>query len=227
MAARTSAGPLLRVINFHNTARGAETTLRQQLTDLAGRYETIGLQGLHDLFDGKRWTGSRPPLALVFYEGYANNATVAAPILDELELTGWFFLPTAFLDVPPAEQETFALAHDIGLVEEEMGAERLAMTWDEVAALSRRHVIAAHTANHEQIDRIGTQEDIHREIVRPYEQILATTGRPPAATAFLYGAPVDGYPEIERLLVDIGYAFVFSNLKLQRLAAPSTPSRSV
>jgi peptidoglycan/xylan/chitin deacetylase (PgdA/CDA1 family) len=216
-SAWTPAWPLLRVINYHNTAKSAEDALRSQLADVASQFDTIGLDDLHTLSSGRPWTGARPPLALVFYEGYANHATVAAPVLDELGLTGWFFLPTAFLDVPSGEQEAFAGLHDLGLVEEEFGAERIAMTWDDVAALSRRHVIAAHTATHERIDNIRIDADIRRELIAPYEKIRDVTGRPPAATAFLYGASIDGYPTIERILTETGYPFVFSNTKLQRL----------
>ncbi len=218
-AAELPCGPLLRVVNFHNTAKSSERTLKAQLTHLGEHFETIGPNELHDLFSGQPWPGTRPPLALVFYEGYANNATVAAPLMDELGLTGWFFLPTAFMDVPPSRQEAFAEEHHIGLVEEEIGADRIAMTWQEVADLARRHAIAAHTATHEQIARLRTEEDLQREIVQPYEKILEATGHPPAATAFLFGSPVDDYPEVENALKETGYSFVFSNTKLQRLAA--------
>jgi peptidoglycan/xylan/chitin deacetylase (PgdA/CDA1 family) len=218
--AEIADGRLLRVVNFHNTPVSLAGNLRDHLRALARDFETIGYDQFEALVHTGTWHGPKPPVVLVFYEGYANHASVAAPLLDELGLTGWFFIPTAFPAVPPEEQMAFAEAHNLGIVAEERNAARLALTWEEVAELACRHVIAAHTASHEELDAIVSTDDIEREIVEPYRTILRVTGRPPAATAFLYGAPVDHHPAVEAALKETGYRFVFSNTKLQRLAPP-------
>lgn len=215
--ARLAAGRLLRVVNFHNTPLGAAASLRAHLEELARDFLLIDFEQFDELFATGVWRAERPPLVAVFYEGYANNATVAAPILDELGLTAWFFIPTVFPDVPLAEQRAFAEAHSIDLVEEELGAERLAITWDEVAAVSERHVVAAHSGTHERIENIRTEEELEREIFRPYQQILSVTGRPPAATAFLGGSSMGNTPVVDDALRAAGYRYVFSNAKVQRL----------
>jgi peptidoglycan/xylan/chitin deacetylase (PgdA/CDA1 family) len=217
--ASVDAGRVLRVVNFHNTAAGAAGNLRSHLEHLRRDFVTIGRDELDELFQTGRWHGERPPVLPVFYEGYANHAAVAAPILDELDITAWFFIPTVFVDVPLAEQEAFADAHSIDLVEEERGATRLALTWDEIADLSKRHVIAAHTGTHERIDRIRTDEDLEREIFGPYRQILAVTGQAPIATAFLGGSGIGHTPRVDAAVREAGYPYVFSNSRLQRLAS--------
>ena len=101
----------------------------------------------------------------MFYEGYRNSATVAAPLCDEFELTGWFPIATSFVDCDPEHQEAFARAHWISLVEEDTQGGRIAMNWDEVHDLSKRHVIYPHTAHHEGFDTVLSDDDIEREVV--------------------------------------------------------------
>src|SRR4029077_13741922 len=101
-----------------------------------------------------------PGLIPVFYEGYRNSATVAAPSCERVGLTGWFPVATQFISTPVAQQEAFARAHWISLVEEDLRGERIAMTWDEVATLSRRHEIYPHTASHEGFDTIHDAADL-------------------------------------------------------------------
>jgi peptidoglycan/xylan/chitin deacetylase (PgdA/CDA1 family) len=219
-----AAGRLLRVVNFHNTAAGAAPGLRRHLEQIRADFVPIGFDELDELFRTGEWHADRPPVLAVFYEGYANHAAVAAPLLDELGLTGWFFIPTVFVDVPLAAQESFAHAHSIDLVEEEHGAARLALTWPEIAQLAQRHVIAAHTGTHERIDAITTEDDLEREIFGPYRRILQVTGRPPAATAFLGGSGVGHTPLVDAALRAAGYRYVFSNSRLQRLSAARIPA---
>ena len=211
------AGQLIRVVNFHNTAAGAADALHQHLARLGRDYACIGLGELDQIFATGQWQEDRPPLLPVFYEGYANHAAVAVPILDELGMTGWFFVPTVFVDCPPADQRAFADAHSIELVEEEASAERLAMTWDEIAGLAERHVIAAHSGTHEQASRITSRDDLEREIFGPWRAITEVTGRPPAATAFLGGSALGASPIVDQAVRAAGYRYVFSNTKIQRL----------
>jgi hypothetical protein len=210
-------GRLVRVVNFHNTAAGAATALRTHLERLNAEFSCISLSEFDGIFATGEWHGDRPPLLPVFYEGYANHASVAAPILDELGMTGWFFIPTMFIDTPVAQQREFAQSHSIGLVEEEAGAKRLAMTWDEIADLSRRHVVTPHTGTHEEIGRIISDEDLDREVFGPFRSMRQATGHPPPATAFLSGQPLGEHPPVDHAIRKTGYRYVFSNTRVQRL----------
>ena len=133
---------------------------RKELAGFARDYAPVTLDDLDRLFETGTWHKDKPGLIPVFYEGYRNSATVAAPLCDEFGLTGWFPIATSFVDCDPEHQEAFARAHWISLVEEDTQGGRIAMNWDEVHDLSRKHVIYPHTAHHEGFDTVLSDDDI-------------------------------------------------------------------
>lgn len=104
-----------RTVNYHNTLAKDRLPIRDQLTRLAARFQTIALHepaALHELaalVAGEPWSHPRPPLLLVFYEGFRNHIDVAAPLLAELGLKGIFCLIPGFNDAPSATQFAFGL----------------------------------------------------------------------------------------------------------------------
>lgn len=213
-----AAGAHLRVVNWHNTPASGRARLRAELAAYLRRYDPVTPDDLDRLVDTGRWARDRPGVLIAFYDGYRNNVDVAAPVCDELGLTAWFFPPTAFLDVPPEEQHAYADAHDITLVPEERGQDRVAMTWDELAVVSRRHVVAAHTANHATLASLVTPADVAREVTDPVRRLAELTGRTPPAAAFLYGRPFDPTAPGWRGAVDAGVRYAVSNTAVQRIA---------
>lgn len=213
-----AAGAFLRVVNWHNTPHEERGKLRAELTWYLKRYEPILPADLDRFFDTGDWNRSKPGFIPVFYDGYLNNATVAAPVCDELGISAWFFPPTAFLSVPNEEQEAYANGHNIDLVAEERSQPRLAMTWDQLAQISRRHVVAAHTANHAQAINIATPEDVQREVLDPVRQIEAVTGTRPPAFAWLFGTPFAAESLAGQALLTAGIRYAVSNTAYQRIA---------
>lgn len=212
------AGQFLRVVNWHNTPESARTTLRRELAWYLDRFDPVLPADLDRYFDTGTWSLARPGFIPVFYDSYLNHATVAAPVCDELGLTAWFFPPTTFLSVPPDEQEAYADAHNIDLVAEERGQPSLAMSWDDLERISRRHVIAGHTANHEQVVTIRTPADVEREIMEPLRRIEAVTGQAPTAFAWLYGRSFDADTLAGQALLEAGVRYAVSNTAYQRIA---------
>ncbi|MYT69181.1 MULTISPECIES: polysaccharide deacetylase family protein [unclassified Streptomyces] len=209
------SGQYLRVVNYHNTPHADTDKIRGELSELAEHFSAVTLDDL-DLFRSTgRWHKNRPGVIPVFYEGYRNNAEVAAPLAEEAGLTAWFFICTAFLDVPVADQYDYANAHDIDLVQENEKGERLAMTWDDVAALSRRHVVTPHTANHAEAASLHTDLDLQREIFEPKRRMDAVTGQDAASTAFLWGTPYGANPAVDAALREAGYRYQFGNTMIQ------------
>ncbi|MGE6737229.1 polysaccharide deacetylase family protein, partial [Streptomyces sp. NPDC059900] len=180
------SGQYLRVVNYHNTPHADTDKIRGELKTLAEHFSAVTLEDLDQFRTTGRWHKSRPGVIPVFYEGYRNNAEVAAPLAEEAGLTAWFFICTAFLDVPVADQYDYANAHNIDLVQENAKGERLAMTWDDVAELSRRHVVTPHTANHAEAASLHTGADLEREIFEPKRRMDEVTGQDAACTAFLW-----------------------------------------
>ncbi|WP_407562863.1 polysaccharide deacetylase family protein [Streptomyces sp. 184] len=211
-------GRYLRVVNYHNTPASMAGELRAELTAYADSFASVTLADLDAFYATGEWPLDRPAFVPVFYEGYLNTATVAAPICDELGITAWFPVITRFIDCPVPQQRAFADAHHITLVEEERAAERLAMTWDQVAQLAERHVVTPHTGSHEEIAKVVTAEDYEREIFAPRRAVERVTGREAPAFVWLYGSPYGTSPDHDRAVRDAGYRYQISNTMIQRIA---------
>ncbi len=210
-------GHFLRVVNYHSTPRSDAAELEQELRRFAEIYAPVTLDDLDRYVDTGTWHLDRPGLIPVFYEGYRNSYSVAAPLLHELGLTGWFPIATAFVDCDPAHQEAFARAHWIALVEEDQTGGRIAMDWNEVRELAARHVILAHTASHEGYDTVFTDADLHREVVEPGRRILEMTGRPAAGFVWLHGSSFGHQERHDHAVRDAGYRYQFSNTMIHRI----------
>ncbi|WP_308798855.1 polysaccharide deacetylase family protein [Agromyces silvae] len=210
-------GHLIRVVNYHSTPRGARDELAKELAGFARDYAPVTLDDLDRLFETGTWHKDKPGLIPVFYEGYRNSASVAAPLCDELGLTGWFPIATSFVDCDPAYQEAFARAHWISLVEEDTKGGRIAMSWDEVADLSTRHVVFPHSANHVGYDATLSDEEIEREVVGSKRQLEAVTGQPAPAFVWLHGSSYGQSPRHDRAVKDAGYRYQFANTMIHRV----------
>lgn len=212
-----AAGKFLRVVNWHNTPSVGRAQLRAELASYAERYVPVLPGDLDRLMETGRWTATKPGYIPAFYDGYANQASVAAPVCDELGLTAWFFPLTGFLSTPPEHQRAYANGHDIDLVDGERDQPALAMTWDELEVVSRRHVVCAHTANHAQAQHVVTPADVEREVLEPVRTITALTGTRPPAFAWLFGAPFDPSSVAGAALLSAGIRYAVSNTAYERI----------
>ncbi|HZZ95815.1 MAG TPA: polysaccharide deacetylase family protein [Jatrophihabitantaceae bacterium] len=215
-----AAGRFVRVVNYHNTPASGSDQLRAELAGYAERFESITLDDLDGFFATGTWRSDRPGLMAVFYEGYRNSAEVAGPICDDLGLTGWFPICTAFVDCPAAEQEVFARSHHIGLVPEDLdrAGERIAMSWDEIADLSTRHVVTPHTAAHVGINDTAGDDDLEREVIEPKRRMDAVTGQSAPAFAWLHGTRWGMSERHDRAVRAAGYRYLISNTMIHRIS---------
>lgn len=210
-------GHFVRLVNYHWTSPRGADALRAELRSLSRRYQSVGLRDLDTFSDTGRWPLERPGFIPVFYEGYRNSAEVAAPICEEFGITGWFPVCTGFIDTPVEEQEYFARSHYIGLQDDELDDGRIAMSWDDVARLSERHVVLPHTASHVGIIDVSTDEDLQREVLEPKRRMDAVTGQSAPAFAWLWGSPYGVSEKHDRAVLDAGYRYQISNTMIQRL----------
>ena len=213
------AGRFIRVVNYHNTPSSGRDKLAAELAAYAQRFASVDLRDLDEFYATGRWRPGRPGFLPVFYEGYRNGVEVAAPVCEELGITGWFMICTGFVDCPVPEQEAFARAHWIGLGPEDLArrGERLAMTWDEIARLSRRHVVAPHTASHDGVADVITDEDVEREIVEPKRAMDAVTGQSAPAFAWMLGTPWGASDRHDRAIRRAGYRYLIGNTMIHRI----------
>lgn len=217
--AAVASGRFLRVVNYHNTPRAGREELRAELESYAKRFVCVTLDELDEFFETGRWRSERPGFIPVFYEGYRNSHDVAAAVCDELGLSAWFPICTGFVDCAVEEQEAFARSHHIGLVAEDLAqpGQRLAMTWDEIAALSERHVVTPHTASHDGISDVVTDDDLVREVFEPKRLMDAVTGQSAPAFAWLHGTPWGANERHDEALRAAGYRYQISNTMLHRI----------
>ncbi|WP_162308262.1 polysaccharide deacetylase family protein [Segeticoccus rhizosphaerae] len=213
-----NAGKVLRLVNWHNTPQSQRAVLKAELGWYLDRYHPLLPEDLDRFIETGRWHLPKPGFIPVFYDSYLNNATVAAPVCDELGLTAWFFPITGILDVPPEEQTAYAEANHFTILAEEREQDRVAMNWDDLAVIAQKHVIAAHTAHHASAAAIVTPEDVEREITTPIRQIEDLTGVKPPAFAFLYGTPPDPDTAAGSAVLASGVRYATTNTSYLRIA---------
>lgn len=211
-------GNVLRVVNYHSTPARLADLVAQEIADYAARYCPVGPADVRRFLDTGRWDTPRPPLVLGFFDGFRNNAEVAAPVCDRVGATAWFHLPTHFLDASSRDQPDFAHRHVIRVAPEEVvRGERLAMTWDDVADLAERHAVGAHTATHATEAAVLDAAAVEREVSGPLRRVAQVTGRPADAFTWLGGTPFDATSDAGRVIADAGVPWFVSGLALERL----------
>lgn len=215
-----AGGNHVRVVNFHATPVASAPSLRRELAALAERYAPVGVADLDAFFATGRWPTGRPGVLPVFYEGYREGLEVVAPLLDEVGLTGWFFVCTGWVDTPAADQEAYSYAHHLGATPADAGRDRLAMTWEEIRALAQRHVVTPHTASHAPALAVRSPADVEREVAGPKRRMDEVTGQSAPAFAWLHGSPLGHARLADAAVADAGYRYLFSNTMVQQV--PST-----
>lgn len=212
-------GRLLRVVNYHDTPVSRRAEFSAELAGYAERFDPVGAADVLEFFTTGRWRSSRPGVVPAFFDGFASAVACAAPLLAETGLTGWFYPPTAFLDVPVEQQHGFAAEHDYGVLEHPDGP--LAMTWDDLAELSRTHEVCGHTATHAASAAVRTDDEVTEQVRRPLARLTEVCGRVPAAWAWLGGTPFDPDAPGDRAVAAAGVPLLTSNALLQRLPDPT------
>ena len=208
-------GHFVRSVNFHNTFAEDKEVLQAQLSGLSQRFKSIGLKELEALIAGTPWTDERPPILLVFYEGYRNHFDIAQPLLEALGLTGVFCLIPGFIDTPVAEQASFAAPRLIDVDALEYPDRRLAMTWDEVRELSAQHDMVCHTLTH--ADANDPETDVRLESVGAIERLEEELGQEVNAFVWRRGAAWGEVPRADACLREANIHLLLSSFKVERL----------
>jgi peptidoglycan/xylan/chitin deacetylase (PgdA/CDA1 family) len=209
-------GSFVRAINYHTMPPRRVGELTRQLEAAAAAYAPLDEAGLRARLAGE---DGPPPVLPVFYEGWRSHYDHALDILERLNLVGWFVVPSAFIDVPPAQQLDFAALHDLLDAEDEHGDGRVAMTWDELReVVARGHVVTCHTATHapaaDVTDEGAARRELHDSRARLEEQL----GREVRTLTWLLGSAYGEHPEADAQTLAAGYELVLSAAKIQRIA---------
>jgi len=215
LAAGFASGRAIHLINYHATPSTCEAQYRAQISALAGRFASLGTRGVDGLMQPE---GDTPVLAPILFEGFRDNYDVILPILEEFGFAAWFFVPSHFINVPPARQRIFAARHNLHYGPDEYEGQRIAMSWDELRdAHARGHFVACHSRNHTALHPDTPYDILHDEIVVAKQELEEGLGAPVDTFCYLYGAEFGLNARADEMLIKAGYRYLFSNFRLQKI----------
>tara|TARA_B100001057_G_scaffold488327_1_gene572491 strand:- start:1084 stop:1944 length:861 start_codon:yes stop_codon:yes gene_type:complete len=157
-------GNYIYAVNYHDTPEIESSTLEQQLIFYKKHFSDVSNSDLDQFFENRKWHKDKPGLILSFDDGLRSNYDVAAPLLEKYGFTGWFFIPTDFPNVQVNEQITFMNNHSISPRVSYYDG-RMAMTWNEIQQLDKKHVIGCHSKTHYRMVVSTTKNKLQSEII--------------------------------------------------------------
>lgn len=178
--------PFIRALNYHDTPASEADVFDAQLAFFARHFVPVRLEDLLSLAGGE-WPHARPGLIISFDDGLASHASVAAPLLEKHGFVGWFMVPTGFVDTSPSEQSDWAERHSIVVRDRPRSDGRVALSWDELRALSDRHVIGCHTVDHVRFSSDRSASELEHETHVARERLEAELGEPIRVFAWVGG----------------------------------------
>lgn len=198
----------VRAVNYHGTLPEHAALFEEHLRFYAEHFCPVTLGELDRFFKDGAWIAPKPGMVISFDDGLRSNFDVAAPILEKFGFTGWFFVPVGFIDAPVDEQRNFARAHAITY--DQCPADgRLAMSWDELRALSIRHVVGSHTRTHRRMESRLPAADIQDEIAGARVDLEARLGRPVETFCWVGGEERNYSAEAASVVRQAGYRYGF------------------
>ena len=208
----------VRVVNYHNTGWHDARRFENELAYFSQHFSPVTPEDLDVFLADKKWTKPKPGLILGFYDGLRSQYDTLFPLLERYRMTGWFFLPAFFPDVPVGEQHKYAEAHQLLARDgREHPDGRVALSWDEVRKLAEHHVICCHTGSHCRITRQSTDEEMRREIVDAKRRIEAQIGRRVRVFSWRGGEEYLYNLKAHKYFEEAEYSYVASDLKIEKI----------
>ncbi len=203
-------GPHVRAVNYHDVPPSRADAFREQLVFYSAHYQPVSRVELERFLAGQDigLTAKRPGLLITVDDGLRSHAEVAAPLLESFGFSGWFMVPTGFVDAPIETQSDFAGAHQIHYAPEYDDA-RVAMTWDQLRALEANHVIGCHSESHRRLEAALTADERAREIERSKARLETELGHAMDVFCWVGGEEWSYSAECAASIRDAGYTLSF------------------
>jgi len=206
---RLVRGPrFMRAINYHGTPEDQKSSLDRQLSYLARHFRGVTLSELERFLATGEWPHAKPGLMVTFDDGLRSNHDVAVPLLEKYGFVGWFFAPVSFIDAANDAQVEFARNASIRPGSAPADG-RVAMTWDELRALSARHVVGCHTMTHRRLPASVPLEAMRREIIDARREIELRMGREISVFCWVGGEEENYSREAAALIREAGFRVAF------------------
>lgn len=207
-------GALVRGVNYHETPVADRDSLRRHLAYYRRHFTILDADQLSAFVEGMLAL-DRPGLVLTFDDGFRSNHHVAAEVLDEFGVKGFFFVSPTFVDY--ADDPVAARAFVVNRLYAGSAApawrhddDFLPMSWDQLRDLVRRgHTVGCHGMTHASLGPGQDQETLDREIVEAKRVLEARTGADVSSFCWPFGT-LRSYSKDAFDLVRRHYAFAFT-----------------
>ncbi len=145
-------------------------------------------------------------VALTFDDGFAEHATLVAPVLEDLNVPATFFVPSGSLDLSADDAVRFTKS---GL--RRRGSFRF-MSGQQLKDLAGHPLfeIGGHTTNHVDLGSIGDERELDAEIVRDKAALEDLIGTPLEWFAFPFGESTHVSARALRTIEGAGYKAAFT-----------------
>lgn len=194
----------LRALGYHGTPRAARDSFARQLDYLARAYEFLDGPGLDRFFAGES-DGGRTALIISFDDGLRSNYEVAAPMLEERGMRGFFFVTTGLPD--DGGSAAFCADHEINLA----AGEECGMVWDELRDLKARgHVIGCHTMSHFRMRGPVEPDRLASEIAGAKRRLEVELAAPVRHFAWVGGESDTYASDAMKAVCDCGFEYAFT-----------------
>jgi len=205
------------VLAYHRVAPHKEDPLQLTVTpqNFTAQLEVIA-ETFDDVlrFDAAQLHRTRPAVCLTFDDGYADNYSIALPILERFKMTATFFVSTGHVEhgrpywwealsvcgkledhgrilaMPPLEQHkaVYALLEECAFASEAL-EECQPLTVAALQEFSRHPLVClgAHTHTHPRLSNLGA-EDQYQQIKKSLDKLESWTAVRPTVAAYPFGA---------------------------------------
>jgi len=201
-------GGLVRAVNYHATAEADRESLRSHIRYYQRGFANVGPADLKAFVAGGM-SLERPGLMITFDDGFRNNYAVAAELLDEVGMKGFFFVPSGFIECAGNRAAARQFV-DGQLLEPWRESDFMPMSWDETRDLVRRgHGLGCHTMSHQALGRGQKPETLYQEIVEAKVAIEHAVGTAIEAFCWPFGS-LSSYSKVAFDLVRQHYKYGFT-----------------
>lgn len=178
-----STSPRVRILLAHDTPKRTADGFRRQLDWASKHFDLIDFPRFKQLLNNPQQQQSRPAALFTFDDGFESNYDFAAPILEEFNTRGVFFVVPRFsLDTESPAAKAYFRQHLDGAGI----ADARPMRIDQITNLSRRgHTIGNHTFSHTRLSETPAA-DLPHEINDSADMLESWLGTPCETFAWTY-----------------------------------------
>lgn len=176
----------IRIINFHHTPKADAENFEEQIKWFKEHFDNITYTQFDNFMKTGEKAGEKPGIILTFDDGFADNYTVAKPILEKYGFTGFFMVSS-----------------DLIGKEKYMNAEQLK------ELLANGHTITCHTATHYRTKPDDGDDMLYYQIILSKYKLEAILGCPVNIFTWVGGEEEFYTKKAQELIIKTGYSYGF------------------